>query len=445
MNIHKVTSGSWEEKRELRFRQWLSPNIEFKNQEAEKRYKERVTRFIKVIKLEEPDRVPVILPIGFYPAYYAGYNLKTVMNDYELMKKAWLKFMKDFPEMDTFGGPAFVLPAKVLKMIGLKTHKWPGDGLPDDAETYQFVEREYMKPDEYDSLIQDPSDFWLRTFMPRQAEAFAPLAKLPQLTPFIGIPIFYLSSFGDPEIQGALKTMMAAGEEVRKWQAAVTEVSTIALQSGYPSIWGGLSGAPFDMLTDMCRGTTGIMIDIFRQPQKVIEAAEKLVPIIVKEAVRAASNSLSPIIVMPLHKGNKTFMSNKHFEQFYWPTLKEVIMGIVNEGLVPMLFAEGDYEPRLDIIKDVPPRSVIWWFEHMDMAKAKRTLGEVCCIAGNIPVSLLRHGTPEDVEEYCRRLIDICAPGGGYILTGSAAVDKGKPENLRAVLRAVEKYGRYVT
>jgi len=434
---------SWQEKREERFKRWLSPGVKFKGPQAEKAYKERVTRFIKAIKLEEPDRVPIMLPASFFPAYYTGFNLKKVMYDYDALKRAWLKFMNDFSDMDSFSGPGLVLPAKVLEMIESKTHKWPGHGIPDDAPTYQFVEREYIKADEYDKIIQDPSDFWLRTFMPRQAGVFAPLARLPHLTPFVGIPIFYLASFGDPEIQTAFKTMMAAGDEINRWQKVVGEISQIVLEAGFPTLWGGMCGAPFDMLTDMCRGTTGIILDMYRQPEKIHEAVARVTPIVIEEAIAGANVTKCPIIFMPLHKGDKTFMSTKQFETFYWPTFRKVMMGLINEGLVPMPFAEGNYEPRLEIIKDMPRSSVIWYFEHMDMAKAKRILGDHACIAGNVPVTVLCTGTPQEVKERCRQLIETCAKGGGYILGGSASVDKGKAENLRAMLEAAREYGTY--
>ena len=121
-----------EEKREARFKRWLSPDVDFVSPEAEEAYQERVTRFIKAIKLEEPDRVPVIMPAGFYPAYYAGIPFKTVMYDYSELKRAWLKFMYEF-EMDTFAGPGLVWPGKVFDMIDDRTHKWPGHGLQEDT------------------------------------------------------------------------------------------------------------------------------------------------------------------------------------------------------------------------------------------------------------------------------------------------------------------------
>ena len=51
-----------EKKRAQRFEHWFSPvDVKFSSSEAEKGYKKRVNRFIKTIRLEKPDRVPVIL------------------------------------------------------------------------------------------------------------------------------------------------------------------------------------------------------------------------------------------------------------------------------------------------------------------------------------------------------------------------------------------------
>ena len=96
---------TWEQKREERFKKWLeAPGVTFNSPETKEKYRARVTRFIKAIKLEEPDRVPVIHPAGYIAASYAGYNLGEVMYDYRKLADAWLKFMRDFGDMDTFGG-----------------------------------------------------------------------------------------------------------------------------------------------------------------------------------------------------------------------------------------------------------------------------------------------------------------------------------------------------
>lgn len=433
-----------EQKREERYKRWLAaPGVKFRSAEAEQLYRQRVGRYIKALKLEEADRVPCNLPVGYFPAYYAGYDLKTVMYDYQKQRDAWRKFMKDFGDMDSFGGPGLVLPAPALEMIDHRIHKWPGRGLADNVASYQFVEGEYMKPDEYDKLIKDPSDFWLRTFMPRQAGAFEPLARLPHLTAFVGIPVFMLGRYADPGIQAAYQAMFRAGEEIVKWQQTIGVVAREAIESGYAGFGGGMSGAPFDMLTDMLRGTTGIVMDMYRQPEKIHEALERLTPIVIDEAVAGADMSMSPVVVMPLHKGDKTFMSPKQFEEFYWPSFKKVLLGMINEGLVPVPFAEGNYIPRLEIIQDMPRASMAWYFEYMDMAKAKATVGKNNTIVGNLPISIMVTGTTQEVKEGCRKLIETCAAGGGYILAAAASMDQGKIENLHAMMDAAKEYGVY--
>jgi hypothetical protein len=432
---------SWEEKREERFKRWLSPDIKFNSPEAEKLYEERVTRFIKAIKLEKPDRVPVMIPVQFLPSIYAGYNLGTVMHDYGKLKEAWLKFLNDF-EADSFLPPSLVLPAKMLEMIDFKLLKWPGYNLPDDTPSYQFVEGEYMPAEEYDALIYDPADYLQRYFLPRVAGAFKSFSKFAPLTPFVAIPIGYVAQFADPEVRKAYETLFEASQEAVKWAMAVGEIGQIGLTAGFPNIWGGMSQAPFDMVGDFLRGTHGIMMDMFQRPDKLQAAMARLVPIAISEAVSSANASGCPIIFIPLHKGTGGFMSNQQYEDFYWQTFKQVLLGLIDEGLVPLPFAEGNYEPRLEIIKDLPRSSTIWWFEHMDMAKAKKILGHTC-IAGNVPVTMMVTGKPAEVKERCHQLIETCAPGSGYILTAGAWMDVGNHENLRAMMEAAKEYGVY--
>ena len=433
---------SWQEKREERFKHWLNPDIKFASKEAERLYKERTTRFIKAIKLEKPDRVPVITPVQYYPAVYAGTSMKKVMNDYDELKRAWMKFLRDFPEMDCYFPPSLVFPARVLDMIDYKIQKWPGHGLPDNATSHQYIEGEYMPPEEYDLLINDPSDYLQRYFLPRSVGSLAAFRKMRPLTPMVAIPVGYIAQFADPEIQKAFTNMFAAAGEIGKWAAAVGEVAQAALSAGFPNVWGGMSQAPFDMVGDFFRGTRGIMMDMFKRPDKLREALTRLTSVAISEGVASGNASACPIVFIPLHKGTGGFMSNKQFAEFYWPTLRELMIGLVNEGLVPMPFAEGDYEPRLDIIRDMPRSSTIWFFEHMDMAKAKKVLGHTC-IAGNVPVSVMVTGKPEEVKERCRKLIETCAPGSGYILTAGAYMDIGNPDNLHAMMAAAKEYGVY--
>ena len=439
----KQTDLSWEVKREERFKKWLeAPGVEFVSPEAKRAYQERVTRFIKVIKLEEPDRVPFFLPAGNFPAYYAGTTLMKTMYDYDELLRAWKKFRQDF-DSDVAMGSGLVWPGKVFERIDYKLLKWPGHGLAPESRSYQYIEGEYMRADEYDHLIEDPSDFWLRIIMPRIAGALEPLKHLNAFNPMSGIPMGFIAPFARKDVQGAFQALMEAGEELQKWMTATAEANREELVEGYPPFGGGFSGAPFDMIGDMLRGTHGIMLDMFQRPDKLLEALEKITPMTIDLAVAGADATLSPIVPMPLHKGADSFMSDEQFNTFYWPSLRKVLIGIIDEGLVPMPLAEAYYNKRLKFIKDVPRSSMIWWFERTDMATAKEVLGDTTCIAGNVPTSLLSTGTPQEVKEYCRKLIETCGKGGGYILTGASSVEETTADNLRAMMEAAKEYGVY--
>ena len=147
--------------------------------------------------------------------------------------------------------------------------------------------------------------------------------------------------------------------------------------------------------------------------------------------------------MFPLHKGADGWMSDKQFEKFYWPSLKKVIDACIDEGILVSLFAEGSYETRLSSVNEFPKGAVHWMFDKTDMAKAKKALGDKCSISGNVPTSLLLTGTPQQVKEYCRKLIEICAPGGGYILSPGANSDIINIENMRAMVEAAKEYGVY--
>ncbi len=172
------------------------------------------------------------------------------------------------------------------------------------------------------------------------------------------------------------------------------------------------------------------------------EIVEQFVPIEIKAGL-AAKNSGVPRVFMPLHKCIDSFMSPEQFNTFYWPTLQKVILALIDEGLNPMVFWEGDCTSRLETIKDIPAGKAVYWFEKTDMIKAKEVLGDVACIRGNVPLSILCAGTPDDVKNYCKELIDNVGRGGGFIMDASTQFDDAKPENVRTMFEFTKEYGQY--
>jgi uroporphyrinogen-III decarboxylase len=116
---------------------------------------------------------------------------------------------------------------------------------------------------------------------------------------------------------------------------------------------------------------------------------------------------------------------------------------LIDQGVVPLLFAEGGYNSRLEIISDLPRGKVIWHFDRTDMKRAKETVGKNACIMGNVPVSLLHAGTPDSIKDYCRELIDVAGKEGGYIFSTGAGMESSNPENVKAMIDFAKTYGVY--
>ena len=82
-------------------------------------------------------------------------------------------------------------------------------------------------------------------------------------------------------------------------------------------------------------------------------------------------------------------------------------------------------------------------FETTDMVEAKKAMRDRCCIRGNVPASLMATGTPEQVREYCKTLIDVCGEDGGFILDSATDLRDAKVENVEAMFAFTREYGVY--
>jgi len=445
--MYEYDAEKSEKNREALYESWISPKgINFVSSEAKAAYKARVQRIIHAIKLEKPDRVPITPTFSLFPVLDNGMTCEEAMYDYDKTNIAWRKTLKEF-EPDAHTGPGVTMSGPLLDVLDYQQLKWPGHGVSPN-HIYQYIEREYVKTEEfYNHFIEDPSDFMLRVYLPRVCPGLKPLENLRPIRESI---CYYMDMFknlviwGLPEFQEALEYIKKAGNEALKWASKVKEFNVWSQTEGFPMMRASAhAAAPYDVIGDFFRGTHGVMLDMYRYPEKLLKAQEKLVPILVKMGVDGAKASGHPIVSLELHKGAAHFMSDKQFKEFYWPGLKDVMIGLINEGIVPMPLFEGDYTPRLEVIKDIPEKSVIYWFEKVDRRKAKDILGGIACFKGNIPITLLNTGTPEDVKRDVKELIDIVGKDGGLIVDCGIWFDEAKHDNVKAMVEFTKEYGIY--
>ncbi|MBN2239282.1 MAG: hypothetical protein JW712_05875 [Dehalococcoidales bacterium] len=408
--------------------------------------KEREKRIKDAIELREPDRVPVTVGTGVFAARCAGLQASSLYYNQAAYMEASKKMLLDLEPDDTMVmGP--MNSGTVMDLLDDKQYKWPGGNQPDDL-SFQFVEAEYMKEDEYDLFLADPSDFVLRYYLPRTYGMLAPLPKLPPLRTLIfGMGITGLTGIlTSPEYRQIGETMMKVQEEQARIMKLNMAFSKEMEALGYPPMamlkGRGITFTPFDVISDRLRGMRGIMIDMYRRRDTLLEACDRVMEwwLSICEPAEPDPRGNPRRAGMPLHRGSDGFMSDEQFETFYWPHLKQCIEKNVELGFVAAPFWEGIWDKRLEYLLQLPKGKVIFHCEKTDVFKAKEIIGDHMCIQGGVPPTLLQAGTPDDVDEYCKKLIKVVGKGGGYIMGVGSALDYAKPENVKAMVESVKKY-----
>ncbi len=186
-------------------------------------------------------------------------------------------------------------------------------------------------------------------------------------------------------------------------------------------------------------------MDVHRQPNKVMEACDALIPDIVNAALAIADPLRRYPIFVPLHRGAFPFLSPKQFTELYWPSLKKVMLLLIDAGYTIRAYLEGDWGPNWHHFRELPKGKVLCDIDIQgDIFKAKEELGGYQCIAGGVPDSLLILGMPDEVRARVKLLCKTVAKDGGFIINGGCGIPYDtKPENFKAMVDATLEFGRY--
>jgi hypothetical protein len=413
---------------------------------AVKEYAERDNRVNEAIAMKVPDRVPIQLFVGYFAAKYCGIPFSSAYYDSEKWRAANIKTITEL-EPDVYWAQAAALSGKALEILGPLSMKWPGFGVPPNS-SHQMIELEPMKAEDYEAFLSDPSDYIVRTYLPRVMESAAPMAKLPPFRSLMGPwgMASYLAQFTRPDMVEMLEKFRKAAELQAKWQSQAIDFSEEMAGLGFPSYSTPrmMAGAAFDVISDFLRGMRGAMLDMYRLPDKLLETCDKFCnqTIDMIKALPAPKEGSVKRVFMALHRGSDGFMSLPQFEKFYWPTLKKVILALIDAGWTPCPFFEGTWDQRLEYVRELPKGKVLCHFARTNPEKAKAILGGHLCFMTDVPGIMLQAGTVSEVEDYCRNLIKVCGKDGGYIMTATA-LDEARPENVKAMIDITKSYGRY--
>lgn len=420
---------------------------EHQTKDHKKDYELRLKRVNDAIALKEPDQVPCSPEFMTFPFLWAGYTMAEVNYDLEKAKDAVRKYMNHFqPDMGGCAfGDIFCGQMGMLDKLGVKWMQWAGQkgAVVDDHSIFQFIEKEYLEEDEYDALLSDLTGWMLTRYQPRTMGIMEPLANLnfPAMRTY-GFLAGTLA-FCDPGVLKSVQTLAEVGQEYAAYLGQVAAFNQEVVDMGFVQKYAGTTTTAFDNLSDCLRGTIGTMTDMMTQPENVKKAIETLYPGTLYGALAQAEHSNGRLVMIPLHKGMDTFLSDEQYKEFYWDTLLRLVNGLIDHGLTPWVYSEGPYDSRIECLMDLPKGKCLLHFEKADMRRAKKLLGNVACLSGGISSHMLMYGTKEQVVDKVKENIDILAPGGGYIFDLGDSMGDCKPELVEAMFDTVRTYGKY--
>ena len=407
-------------------------------------YAKRLNRVETAVALKEADRVPVCTFYSCYVQRSEGSSYKDIYYDYEAAGQAAVRFYSKHPECDVhmFGG---FTSGKANEIAGSAMIDWPGrpGTMVNDYSSHQVIEHEFMEQEEYREMLDDFTGFMIRKYIPRAYGNIKGTEGI-KVTPTVVLNTRMMAPLYSPEFLEAVQTMAKIGEEDAKAGAATGKYMGILAGMGFPGLMCGISEAPYDILGDYFRGTMGIFEDLLEYEDEIEEACWMFA-----DQQIAALQYLKYMdmpgkrIFFPLHKAMDGFMSDEQYARLYWPPLKKIMLALIDMGVTPLIYTEGPYNSRLKFLTDVPKGKVIYHFEKVDMKEAKRILGDTACIMGNLSISQMEFGRKETVIDETKRLLDICAPSGGYLFDFDGSLENAKPENVDAMIETLDKYGRY--
>jgi hypothetical protein len=396
-------------------------------EDLEQLYAQRLMRYVTAMRNGTPDRVPIRPFVAEFTAKYAGFTCQEVTHDYEKAFLAARRCAADF-DWDAVVGNMVYVWTGLTEAIGLKYYGVPGLDVPPDVG-FQYREppedEAHMKADEYDALIEDPTGFLFNVWLPRVSRDVAP----------IGAP---------GTMRNNLSFLKGGMAMLDYFSAFPRQAELLRRESGTVSAISGILKAPFDILGDKLRGFTGLTMDLFQQPEKVLAACEALMPHLLHTALGGADPEKNVPIAIWMHRGCVPFIRPEWFREMYWPTLKPIIEELHRRGHQVLFYAEGAWGAHLDSFAELPEASIILHVDRDDIFEVHEAVGHKFALSGGVPNVLLSWGTPQEVRDCCRKIIDEVAREGGYLMDASAIMQNDTSiENVKAMTDFTREHGVY--
>lgn len=374
--------------------------------------------------LREPDRVPAT-PVNCYiVAYQGGLTIREMLTEPDKFIRAAVSCLDILgdqidPNLTTLDHLS-LRPKSGWDQVTLDWRIW------DEFPPHGNIPSSYFDK----AIVEDYNDVLKRGFAPILFNR-----KLPRLAYARQNPDDYLYyEFQYPRVFA------------EAWRRFVEE-------TGVALMMGGRATIPFEYLM-YYRTFPKFVEDLIERPEKVLQMCDRIVEYEMTRAMEQATimgaGEVPGAEVIFFQAGivGPPYVSPGVFNDFVYPSLKKGVDTVVQRGFKVHVHMDGDLTAVLPTLRGIgeglPVGRIVLDFEKTDMKKAKEVLGERVCIHGNVPSALLVYGSVDEVEAYCKRLIQDCAKGGGFLLSTECEVPwDARRENVRARVESAKKFGQY--
>lgn len=208
---------------------------------------------------------------------------------------------------------------------------------------------------------------------------------------------------------------------------------------------GGAVQVPFERFPKYYRGIKEIAFDMRRKKADMLDCLDyiqqnEIIPGLKKTLAEMEGKDslyMADFMIAMLAHGT---ISQKQWDTFYWPYLKEYLDMIVAAGKTVVFYLENSIMRFAEYFQDYPKGHIIMILELDDLVELRKKLPNIC-FAGGMPASLLGNGTPEECVDRVKYLVNEL--GDGFILSQDKMMafrNDCRRENLEAVCEYVNNF-----
>lgn len=360
--------------------------------ETNKLFAEKYENFQKAINRQEGAYVPNAMTNTGGGLFWSGKTAFDVAGNHHAYAQAITSFL-DETWMDASTMSGITTTPRRDAAFPTAENRLAADG------TLTHLQTPLMKAEEYDQLIADPKGYIANVLLPR---------KYPYLYECRDVAKAALKVYAEEQVDNFVMQMGYTNKYLAETYGVYTCVDVTCMIN-----------TPLDYIFDYFRGFRGTLTDLRRQKDKIPAALEAIWEYRSAAQVAGPFDPSKGFAFQPCHI--PAYLSPKQYKELYWPYEKKLIEWVASNGGKIFLAMEGRWENIMDCFLDVPKDSVVLNVDDDDFLKVHEVLGDHQILCGGLKLADTRLKTFDQIKDDIKRVIDTCAPGGGFIFS----TDKG--------------------